>query len=153
MPARSDLDPLRVPKLLPCIGLIDVGQGLAEAWFRLAGTRLHDIYGGELTGKRIDRVFSGRTSDYWHRVHARVVESGMPCHGVVRGPVEGRDHVVLFWLRLPLSEGGGRVDRILVHDMAAPAESVRLPIASGNVLPYPVIRPQARALPRRVHCG
>ena len=57
MPARSDLDPLRVPKLLPSMGLIDVGHGLAGASFRLAGTRLHDVYcqGKELTGKSIDR--------------------------------------------------------------------------------------------------
>ena len=52
MPARSDLDPLKVPKLLPCIGLIDVREGLDKASFRLAGTRLHDIYGQEITGKR-----------------------------------------------------------------------------------------------------
>ena len=61
MPARSDLDPLRsVPKLLPCIGLIDVARGLADAWFRLAGTRLHDIYGEEITGKRVDQIFRVR---------------------------------------------------------------------------------------------
>ena len=152
MPARSDLDPLSVPKLLPSIGLIDVGRGLADAWFRLAGTRLHDIYGEEITGKRIDQIFSGTAADYWRRVHASVVESGLPHHGVVRGPVEGRDHVVLFWMRLPLSENGGRVDRILIHDMAGPTESTR--VSSGpSLLRYPTIQPQLRAQPRRVHYG
>jgi hypothetical protein len=153
MPARSDLDPLRsVPKLLPCIGLIDVARGLADAWFRLAGTRLHDIYGEEITGKRVDQIFSGPAADYWRRVHASVVERGLPCQGVVRGPMQGRDHVVLFWLRLPLSEGGGRVDRILTHDMAAPIENERVR-SEPSVLRYPAIQPQLRALPRRVQYG
>jgi len=151
MPARSDLDPLRrVPKLLPSIGLIDVGHGLDDAWFRLAGTRLHDVYGEEITGKRVDEIFTGPAADYWRRVHASVVESGMPRHGVVRGPVEGRDHVVLFWLRLPLSEGGGRVDRILTHDMAAPTEGAG---EGATVLHYPAIQPQIRPMPRRVQYG
>ena len=54
MPARSDINPFSVPKLLPYIGLIDLSEGLAEAQFRLAGTRLRDVYGEEITGKRID---------------------------------------------------------------------------------------------------
>jgi hypothetical protein len=120
MPARSDLDPLKVPRLLPSIGLLDVRGGLAEASFRLAGTRLHDIYGQEITGKRADDVFSGERARYWRRIHNRVVESGIPLHGVVNGPAEGREHVVLFWLRLPLSEDGGHVDRILGYDVAGP---------------------------------
>lgn len=152
MPARSDLDPLGVLKLLPSIGLIDVGGGLAEAWFRLAGTRLHDIYGEEITGKRLDRVFSGASADYWARVHQGVVESGLPRQGVVRGPVEGRDHVVLFWLRLPLSEGGGRVDRILTHDVAGPADSARVSAGPG-LLCYPPLQPTLRAQQRRAQYG
>ena len=53
LPARSDINPFSVPKLLPCIGLIDLTEGLAEAQFRLAGTRLRDVYGEEITGKRV----------------------------------------------------------------------------------------------------
>ncbi len=111
MPARSDLDPLKVPQLLPYLGLIDVRNGLDQASFRLAGTRLWDVYGQEITGKRVDDVFSGERADYWRRIHERIMSLGEPLHGVVRGPAQGRDHIVLFWLRLPLSEDGGRVDR------------------------------------------
>jgi hypothetical protein len=152
MPARSDLDPLKVPRLLPSIGLIDVREGLDKACFRLAGTRLHDIYGQEITGKRAVEVFSGDSADYWIRIHARVVDQGLPRHGVVRGPAKGRDHVVLFWLRLPLSEDGGRVDRILCYDVAGPAESHRMPIEPELLRP-PRIRSQARPATRRVQFG
>jgi len=152
MPARSDLDPLKVPRLLPFIGLIDVRDGLAEASFRLAGTRLHDVYGHEITGKRADEVFSGEAAPYWRRVHDRVVEKGIPLHGVVRGPAQGRDHIVLFWLRLPLSEDGGRVDRILCYDVAGPLAETRA--ATERTLPFiPRAQPQSRTLSRRVQVG
>ena len=125
MPARSDLDPLKVPQLLPNLGLIDVRDGADRARFRLAGTRLHEIYGQEITGKRADEVFAGETASYWSRVHARIVETRFPLAGAVRGPAEGRDHIVLFWMRLPLAEDGENVDRILCHDAAVPASCDR----------------------------
>jgi hypothetical protein len=149
MPARSDLDPLKVHRLLPHLGLIDVKGGLDEAVFRLAGTRLHDIYGQELTGKRAGEVFSGECAAYWRRIHQRVVETGSPLHGVVRGPAQGRDHVLLFWLRLPLSEDGGRVDRILCHDVAAPAERNSVQPERPR-FPYPRSQSQPCSLARRV---
>jgi hypothetical protein len=151
MPSRADLDPLSVPKLLPCIGIIDVASGLDEAKFRLAGTRLHDIYGEEITGKRIDRIFAGASADYWRRVHTRVVDHGAPLHGVVRGPVEGREHIVLFWLRLPLSQDGGRVDRILCYDTAGPCETVQASVELA-FRHYPVPQPQRGGAQRRAHC-
>jgi hypothetical protein len=144
MPARSDINPFSVPKLLPCIGLIDLTEGLGEARFRLAGSRLRDVYGEEITGKRIDRVFAGVCADYWHQVHARVADEGALLHGEVRGPVQGREHMVLFWLRLPLSQDGIGVDRILCYDTAAPIETVR-EVAEP---PYATVRRLERIAPK-----
>ena len=150
MPARSDLDPLKVPRLLPYIGLIDVRDGVDEASFRLAGTRLHDIYGQEITGKRAGEIFSGEQADYWHRIHVSLVAKGAPLSGVVRGPAKGRDHIVLFWLRLPLSDDGGRVDRILCYDVAAPSASEAAQPEQA-LFCYPRI--PSRQLARRVQFG
>jgi hypothetical protein len=153
MPARSDIDPFKVPKLLPSIGLIDVADGLDEAKFRLAGTRLFDVYGEEITGKRVDRVFAGTCADYWRRVHGAVVKRHAPRHGVVRGPAAGRDHILLFWLRLPLSEDGESVDRILCYDTLPPTDKARpaTGAASRHYAPY---RPPVWAAQRRAaHYG
>jgi hypothetical protein len=150
MPARSDLDPLKVPRLLPYLGLIDLRDGVDQGLFRLAGTRLRDIYGKEITGKRINEVFSGESAAYWRRIHARVAKHGLPAHGVVRGPAEGRDHVVLFWLRLPLSEDGGQVDRILCHDVAGPSDRDH-GRSEFRLYHYPRIQPLSSA--RRVQYG
>ena len=148
MPARSDLDPLKVPQLLPYLGLIDVRNGLDQACFRLAGTRLWDVYGQEITGKRVDDVFLGERANYWRRIHERIISLCEPLHGVVRGPAQGRDHIVLFWLRLPLSEDGGRVDRILCHDMAASTDSERSEV-ERTLLHYPRYLTDFRSRPRR----
>jgi hypothetical protein len=149
MPARSDLDPLKVPSLLPSIGLIDVRDGLEQAAFRLAGTRLHDIYGQEITGKSAREVFAGQQAEYWRRVHDRVTGRGLPLHGVVAGPAEGRDHVVLFWLRLPLSDDGGRVDRILCYDVAGPCANGRAQAEPAQLF-RPRHQPRSTPQPRRV---
>lgn len=154
MPARSDFDPFSVPKLLPCIGLIEIAENLNEARFRLAGTRLRDIYGEEITGKSIERVFAGGSAEYWQRVHARVVEQGTPASGVVRGPAQGRDHILLFWMRLPLSQDGSSVDRILCYDTAGASE----PCLSGTErnwrgFPSQPLQPRTQATQRRAHCG
>jgi hypothetical protein len=150
MPARSDIDPQGVTKLLPHIGLIDVANGLEEARFRLAGTKLHDIYGREITGQKLGQVFSGGQSDYWRRAHERILETGAPHHGVVRGPAEGRDHIVLFWLRLPLSQDGLCVDRILCLDFATPVETAKAtnlpPQRRYTLLPVKVV-----AEPHQIH--
>ena len=127
MPARGDLDPLKVPQLLPHLGLIDLRQGFDQGLFRLAGTSLRDIYGMEITGLRLSEIFSGGCADYWRGIHSRVATEAMPAHGVVQDPAEGREHVVLYWLRLPLSDDGGRVDRILCHDVAAQGDAAQTP--------------------------
>jgi len=150
MPARSDIDPQGVTKLLPNIGLIDVTDGLDEATFRLAGTKLHDIYGREITGQRVGQILSGNHADYWRRAHGRVLETGAPHHGVVRGPAEGRDHIVLFWLRLPLSQDGLCVDRILCLDFAAPAEPIKV-TAPPPQRRYPPILVRVGTEPRQLH--
>ncbi len=151
MPARSDLDPLKLPHLLPHLGLIDLREGVSRARYRLAGTGLHDVYGQEITGKRIDELCSGDCSDYWLRVHARVAEDGQPLSGVIRGPAHNREHVVLFWLRLPLAEDGAAVDRILCCDMAGPVDAWR---SSAEIRP---LRSPRRLEPEppepRARCG
>jgi hypothetical protein len=149
MPARSDLDPLKVPRLLPYLGLIDLRDGLEQGLFRLAGTRLRDIYGEEITGKRVGEVFGGDCTEYWRQIHTRVAEKGLPAHGIVRGPAEGRDHIVLFWLRLPLSEDGRQVDRILCHDVAGPSGAAD-GLAEFTLYHYPCAEPQLRPLSGQV---
>jgi len=149
IPSRADFDPLRVPHLLPHLGLIDLRDGFDRGQFRLAGTRLRDVYGKEITGLRMSEVFSGTCADPWSRIHTRIATEAVSAQGVTHGPTEGRGHIVLFWLRLPFSDDGTRVDRILCYDLAwpegiaaAPSEFTfyRDPKSQEDALQQPLLR-------------
>jgi len=132
MPARADLDPATMRHLLPGISILDVGARFDALRYRLAGTRLHDIYGGEVTGQSVFELRLGPKRRYWQAAYRRVVEERMPMQGAVKGPVAGRDHVVLFWLRLPLSDDGETVSKILCHDVGIMPAALE-PEAQGDV--------------------
>jgi hypothetical protein len=117
MPVRADFDPLKFPHLLPDLGLIDLREGFDRGHFRLAGTRLRDVYGREITGLRLTEVFSGTRAAQWRTVHSRIATEAVCAQGLLQAPAAERDHVVVQWLRLPLSDDGTRVDRILCHDI------------------------------------
>lgn len=117
IPARADLDPAMMRHLLPGISILDVGARFDALRYRLAGTRLRDIFGCEVTGLNVFDLRLGAKRRYWQAAYRRVVEERTPMQGAVKEPVAGRDHIVLFWLRLPLSEDGAVVSKILCHDV------------------------------------
>ncbi len=125
MPARGDLDPASMRDHLPSISLIDISNGLKDAVVRLAGTRLKDVYGIELTGKCLGDLEWGGREDFWQSIYQNILECKAPSHGSVQGPISGRDHINLIWLRLPLSDNGLRVNKILCYDVAVPNYRVR----------------------------
>lgn len=121
MPARSDIDPCAIREFLPHIGLIDITGGMHNAFVRLAGSRLRDVYGLELTGRCLGELEWGSKRTYWQTVYREILENGAPRSGVVNGPLNKREHLELHWLRLPLSDDGVTVNKILCHDIAAPS--------------------------------
>lgn len=117
MPARSDISPRDFPRLLPFVSLIDIEPETCRCKVRLAGTRLRDIYDREITGLYVDDLDWGDKRDYWLAAYARILDDGKPAQGVVRGPRLHKDHLVQFWLRLPLSLPDGRVGMVLSYDI------------------------------------
>jgi len=124
MPARSDISPGDITHLLPSISLIDVSPGESRFRVRLAGTRLRDFYQREITGHYLDELEWGDKAEYWQAAYRRVVEQCRPAQGVVRGPRHEQDHIVQFWLRLPLSGDGRNVNMILCSDAFIPSSRV-----------------------------
>ncbi len=120
LPGRADLDPALIGHLLPGISIIDVGARHDALRYRLAGSRLREIYGIEVTGLSVFDLNLGQRTPYWRAAFRRVVNDITPMQGAVKGPVHGRDHIVLFWLRLPLADDGARVNKILCHDVGIP---------------------------------
>jgi hypothetical protein len=116
LPRRADIDPIKLSRLLPGISLIDVGQTLELCRVRLAGTRLREIYDREVTGLLVSQLPCGNRLDYWMAAYRRTIEHATPTQGVVRGPQINKEHVVQYWLKLPLRTTSDRVDMVLCYD-------------------------------------
>jgi hypothetical protein len=118
--SRFDIDPVDIPRLLPGLSLIDAGEGLDALRYRLAGTRVREIYGTEITGRAVFDSRFQHKQEYWHSVYGKVIMEQTPMQGTVRGPVAGREHLLLIWMRLPLSGLSGTIERVLGYDAALP---------------------------------
>jgi hypothetical protein len=116
LPARRDLDPAGVKRLLPTISLIDVVREPLDFRMRLAGTGLYDVYGREITGRRIGDIYNNAAADYWRVELASVVRERKPAVGVHNLAWRGASHLSILWLRLPLATNGTDVDMILGYD-------------------------------------
>ena len=122
LPARQDIRPSQMARLLPGITIIDVAPDLPRSTVRLAGTRLREIHDREITGEMIEALEWGDKRDYWLAAYRRTVEQCEPTQGVLKGPRVHKEHMVQYWLRLPLSSNGeGQADMVLGHDFFVPA--------------------------------
>lgn len=116
MPERADIHPSHFPKLLPNISLVAVEDGCCRV--RLAGTRLREAYDREITGLNVEDLDWGDKRDYWLASYRRAIEEGKPAQGVVRGPRTNKEHLVQYWLKLPLHRlSGGNVVMLLCLDL------------------------------------
>lgn len=121
MPARSDIRPESIPRMLPCISLIDVAPELGRSRIRLAGTKLREIYDREVTGMHLDEFDWGDKKAYWLATYQYVIAEQKPTQGVLRGPLVHKEHVIQYWLRLPLRTTTDAVSMILCYDYFMPS--------------------------------
>ena len=124
LPSRSDINPARLPRLLPGISLIDVHADMNQCRVRLAGTRLRDIYDREVTGMLVGDLPCGNKADYWQAAYRRTIDLAQPTQGVVRGPIVNKEHVVQYWLKLPLRTTSDKVGMVLCYDHFVPASEL-----------------------------
>ena len=114
MPCRSDINPADIPRLLPFVSLIEVAEDVKHSRVRLAGTRLRDVFDREITGLTIDDLDLGAKRDYWLAAYRHTAFDGKPTQGIVRGPRVNKEHLVQYWLRLPLAAADGRGVRMVL---------------------------------------
>lgn len=116
MPDRADISPAQIPRHLPFVSLIDIDHDAADFRYRLAGTQLREIFGREVTNLSLSGFREENHRDYWCSACERLARTGRPAQGILRGPEASRDHMVQYWLRLPLSNGSARPALILGYD-------------------------------------
>ncbi|MEM7729935.1 MAG: PAS domain-containing protein [Pseudomonadota bacterium] len=121
LPSCADIDPSEIVSQLPMVTLTErVDAPETEVGhryrFRLAGTGFWRFYGDEIQGRHVDELPIGCRADYWHRVLDMVTEQRRPFHGVTKPNTPIGSHMAQFWVRLPLSSDGVKIDTILGYD-------------------------------------
>lgn len=117
LPGRRDIDPVLLKRHLPTISLTDVWRDPLDFRFRLAGTGLYPLYGQEITGRKLEDVYSPDAAAYWRGVLEAVAKSGRPNAGRYQMRAPERGDRTLLWLRLPLASDGRTVDMVLGYDV------------------------------------
>jgi hypothetical protein len=103
IPTRADINPSCIPRLLPYITLVDVCNDIGKSKVRLAGTRIRDVYDREITDLCLDELDFGDKRSYWMAAYKHTANEGKPTQGIVRGPRVNKEHLVQYWLKLPLA--------------------------------------------------
>lgn len=133
-PTRADIQPAELRRILPSLSLIDVTEEeQPRLRVRLAGTRLRDYLGVELTGHYLDEYELGDQTDYWDAAYREVVHGGRPAQGVVPLTPWKQPNIFQFWLRLPLMNGEGRISMVLGHDAFLQSEKAHALAEKANV--------------------
>jgi len=122
-PARRDLDPLDLPRLLPHLLLTEVvtqtepnGGHQRRYRYRLAGTEVERHFGCSMGGRWIDELMQGRYRGYVLDLYERLVASRRPIYSQSiygRLGLERRAGMVTRRLMLPLSGDGEMIDMVL----------------------------------------
>lgn len=114
LPGRTAIDPSEMKRVLPHILLIDVLRDPLDFRYRLAGTLTYDIFGFDLTSRRVREVPPAEWGETVWKSLASLVESGKPQY--VRLDFTTTEGNIRSYrvLRLPLAEDGVTVDCILV---------------------------------------
>lgn len=113
MPARRNLDPLDIPRLLPWLMLTDVLRDPLDFRYRLIGTEVAARARRDYTGCRFSELaHAGPSSQIW-KDRVQVVESRQPVF--VTPPYTGGDEAVktVSGIHMPLSDDDETVNMIL----------------------------------------
>jgi hypothetical protein len=112
MPARRDLDPIQIPKLLPHIELVQIMPD-GRSRYRVVGTILVNAFGRDYTRKYADELFDGPRGETIVAQHRAVCIAAQPIFTRSRYLTEKRTDLIANRLSLPLSDNDLDVNMIL----------------------------------------
>jgi hypothetical protein len=103
MPARRDVDPVEIWKLLPHVQLIEIMPD-GRSRYRLVGTLLAKAYGRDYTGKYAGELFDGKRGQSIVEHHRAVCLARQPAFVRSRYITENDLDLIANRLYLPLSD-------------------------------------------------
>jgi hypothetical protein len=126
MPARCDVDPAGLGRLLPNIFLIDVIGGPPRFRWRLIGTGIDIVEGCDHTGKWLDETIAHPEDPILSGCRQTEAERRPTYHAAGHRDLEGKPRRLVRVL-LPLSEDGRTVNMLLGATDYRPGEAVAPP--------------------------
>ena len=127
MPSRADIDPVEMRRWLPGTFLADVFFEPAtgrptDILFRVAGTRVGDLYGMELTNRKLSEVDMDGFRYHAFANYRDAIEQQQPKYSLSRYvDDDGKPHRYELLL-MPLSRDGRACDMLLGVMMPLPAD-------------------------------
>lgn len=124
-PPRAALRPADIPRLLPCLMLVEVADGTGRFRIRLAGTHVVNGLGSDPTGRMLDPDAPGTAELLLLEPFLDTIRQRRPiAFGPARGRCNGCESVLREGLALPLSADGAKVDMILAGLELAPLSRI-----------------------------
>ncbi|MEH6411282.1 MAG: PAS domain-containing protein [Hyphomonas sp.] len=117
---REAIDPGALRSMLASISIVQFDES-GDGRFRIAGSRLRDIFGMEARGRRVADVMGA---------HGEAFSLGLSVALERRGPVGGvieQEDGMHAWLRLPLMDSNGHLTMVLCHDEMLPTRRMVVP--------------------------
>jgi len=124
LPGRQHIDPADLRALLPNIliyDVIDEGGGSYRFRYRLWGTFVTMLVGGNHTGKFIEDVAEPERQAEINQVLTEIVTQRQPHFWEQPVPVRDRDFIAYQRLALPLASDGKTIDMLICLLLPVPA--------------------------------
>ena len=125
LPARADLNPADIPRLLPYLYIVDVERDPLRFRFRLVGTRVCEWFGHDATGFLVDDPRHGDLDLGMAEVYRQVFESRVPRYVHRDIPELGAFVHCFDRLVLPLVGADGVVEKLICGIWVRPWQEQR----------------------------
>ena len=116
LPARSDFDPIDIPKLLEWLSLVEVdwSRDAPRFRFRVVGSSVAERFGRDATGLWFEDAYDDREIyDVQMEVFTDVAITGQPSLTHPRPPIPDREFIICHRLIVPLAGTTGRVEQMI----------------------------------------
>ncbi|MGO1120083.1 PAS domain-containing protein [Rhodovibrionaceae bacterium A322] len=116
-PARADIDPLDLPKLLPWLTILKVFRDpkTDELDFQatLVGTKVVQFMGRDVTNQHFGEIFKGPQAVVIKAAYDRVAREADVCYSQFDAGWMNKDYIFYERLLLPLSDDNKVVNRLM----------------------------------------
>jgi hypothetical protein len=144
-PLRLEIDPSRIGAILPEIFLLE-RMDAATYCYRLAGTRLCEMFGSELRGSNLLDGWSTPDRAALAGDLALICERGAAIRIVLEGSADGERRVQVEAAFLPLMHAEGAISRVIgaMSAVASPHWLGHDPLRARRLLSHELIWPDGR---------